>query len=201
MYSDPVFGSCNGGSQNNPSGYTVQTPAGIDIIKPINRLSRVVVTSNASNSFRYIIDKLKEQCNKDVLNEVICGTTCSDGNLGDVIGAIMSHFTWFDSGRVLELSFIEGASGSNKDGDFVQEGLASGSIMLNTNGLFFAGQEYRAATIIHEMIHAYFDIVGWSCLAGRWLRDSFGIILVIRFLKLQGADIAQRRVSPTAVVI
>ena len=43
--------------------------------------------------------------------------------------------------------------------------------------------------------------VGWSCLAGRWLRDSFGIILVIRFLKLQGADIAQRRVSPTAVVI
>jgi hypothetical protein len=43
--------------------------------------------------------------------------------------------------------------------------------------------------------------VGWSCLAGRWLRDSFGIIPIVLFFKLQGADIAQRRVSPSAVVI
>lgn len=26
--------------------------------------------------------------------------------------------------------------------------------------------------------------MGWSYLAGRWLRDSFGIVPIIRFLKL-----------------
>ncbi len=45
------------------------------------------------------------------------------------------------------------------------------------------------------------DTVRWSCLAGRWLRDSFGIIPVIQFLKLQRANIAQRRMSPLAVIV
>ncbi len=43
--------------------------------------------------------------------------------------------------------------------------------------------------------------MGWSCLAGRWLRDNFEIIPVMHFLKLQRADIAQRRMSPSAVII